>query len=429
MKFSNYNIVMDLEEDYSIIYNTYSKEYIVYNKSESSIIKELMDNLVKRSYNVKEINCLVKLLEKGIVLKKNINELEKLNFQYLKERFNSKTLRIKIQTNLDCNIKCDQCHFKGNTHISNDTLNNILKFINNNMGNYNKIQLVWCGGEPLLKANQILNVSKKIVDLCENNNIALESRIITNGYLFNEDIIKNLKSIKLKNVHINLPLGSRQDNEALYTKYMRSLYKAIISNIKKILDNSIDVKLTLNITRLNYDILLSCIKFIPLYYRKNIDIKINLMDCSKDIPSAYELHRYLIDQGFSFDMEKAYLNHCPASNNNFITINPDGKVVPCPVSSSLGYYYGHISDQGEFIISEEELYYRHKNMALNNKEKCINCAYLPLHSGNCAMAKENTLIKCPYNNHHFLNPKEKILLHYYNDLKHKENFKENILEL
>lgn len=429
MKFSNYNIVMDLEEDYSIIYNTYSKEYIVYNKSESSIIKELMDNLVKRSYNVKEINCLVKLLEKGIVLKKNINELEKLNFQYLKERFNSKTLKIKIQTNLDCNIKCDQCYFKGNTHISNETLNNILKFINNNIDNYAKIQLIWCGGEPLLKIKQILNFSKKIVDLCQNSNIEFESRIITNGYLLNEDTINSFKDIKLKNIHINLPLGSREENEALSVKYMKSLYKTILFNVKKLFNSSIGIKLTLNITKFNYETLLSCIGLIPLQYRKNIDIKINLIDSSKDIPSAYELYKYLIDQGFYFNMKKTYLNHCPASNSNFITINPEGKAVPCPISSSLGYYYGHINNQGEFIISEEELYYRHKNIALNHSERCVNCSYIPLHSGNCAMSKENPSISCPYNSYCFLNPKEKILLHYYNDLKHNENFKENILEL
>lgn len=429
MKFSSYNIIIDLGEDTSIIYNTYSKEYIIYTENEKRVVRELMENLSKKSYNIKEINCLVKLLEKGIIIKHTVNELEKLNFQYLKERFNSKTLKLKIQTNLDCNIECNQCHFRGNAHISNDTLNNILKYITANIKNYSNIQLIWCGGEPLLKTKQILNFSKKILALCQDNNISFESRIVTNGYLLDEAAINNFKTIKLKNIHINLPLGSRQDNEALSIKYMKSLYKTILFNIKKLFNSSMDIKLTLNITRFNYEILFSCISLIPLQYRKNIDIKINVIDSSKHIPSAYELYKHLIDQGFYFNMKKVYLNHCPASNSNFVTINPEGKVVPCPISSSLGYYYGYINEQGEFIISDEELYYRHKNLALNHGEKCVNCAYIPLHSGNCAMFKENLSPNCPYNSHCFLTPKEKILLHYYNDLKHNENFKENILVL
>lgn len=429
MKSSNYNIIIDLGEDSSIIYNTYSRKYIVYNKSEKPVVKELMENLSKKSYTTKEVNCLVKLLQKGIMIKDTINELEKLKFQYLRERFDSKTLRIKIQTNLDCNIRCDKCNFTGNLHISNETLNNILKFISRNISNHDKIQLIWCGGEPLLKTKQILNFSKNLVDLCQDNNITFESRIITNGYLLDEDAINNFKDIKLKNIHINLPIGSCDENEALSLKYMRSLYKTIFFNIKKLFDSSIGIKLTLNITNFNYETLLSCIRLIPLQYRKNIDIKINLIESSKDIPSAYELYKHLIDQGFYFNMKKAYLNHCPASNSNFITINPEGKAVPCPISSSLGYYYGHINHQGEFIISEEGLYYRHKNMELNHSEICANCAYIPLHSGNCAMSKEIPSKNCPYNSYCFLSPKEKILLHYYNDLKHDENFKENILDL
>ena len=108
----------------------------------------------------------------------------------------------------DCNLACKYCYMKCNVKNTNrkiqdiNTLKNILKVFSKN---YEKIGIVWHGGEPLLPG---LSYYKKVYEVekyfIEKTGVKIENSMQTNGILLTEEYLDLLLDKLKMNIGISL---------------------------------------------------------------------------------------------------------------------------------------------------------------------------------------------------------------------------------
>lgn len=302
-------------------------------------------------------------------------------------KFNSFT----ILPTTDCNARCFYCfELKNNRRtMSPETASDVAEYIIKNRLD-GKIFLRWFGGEPLYNMDAIDIITTKL----KAENIDFESHIITNGYLFSEDVIKKAKSLwNLKKVQITL-----DGTEKIYNKIKAYIYKdcdspfkKVITNIKMLLKASVDVKIRLNLDQHNADDLFALIDYLSDIFGKynNIKIRTNLLfeeSCAriKEANSQQlkrelactqvSLQQYAREKGMlgsSTQVASGHLGHCMADYNYSTTILPYGE---------LGKCQSYLDDHFWGSIYSDEINYNEINWFKTVKTiapTCDSCKFRP----------------------------------------------------
>lgn len=293
--------------------------------------------LISKWFLVPEANDdlnLVKQLENAVCLTNKI---------YSTNKYNTFT----ILPTTDCNARCFYCFEQGTKkkHMSKDTAYGVAKFIINNKTD-GKIYLRWFGGEPLYNSEAIDIICEQ---LC-NSNIDFESHIITNGYLFdNEMIDKSLSLWKLKKVQITLDGTEEKYNRIKNYIYCdENAYLKVIDNIENLLSKNVFLKLRLNMDRHNEDDLYVLVNELLQRFEKYSNLIIaprllidescarikskNEIEREELVTKLSELESFIEAKGkrkISTKMYKNSTGHCMADSDLAILITPDGKLGKC----------------------------------------------------------------------------------------------------
>ena len=150
MKFSKYNVFVDLNKENYLLVNTFTGS--IFNVDKETKTKITKNQINK--FNQDEIND---YLIHGIIIEDNIDELKFLSYVYNKSKFTSKVLSLTLLLTMDCNFRCTYC-FQGINKENASSLNElnrdkIYKFITNSFTenrNLEILSLMLFGGEPLL---------------------------------------------------------------------------------------------------------------------------------------------------------------------------------------------------------------------------------------------------------------------------------------
>lgn len=229
------------------------------------------------------------------ILEEFLNNLDSYNIisyknESKKNRCN-KVLHCWLHITNNCNLNCRYCYInKNNIDMDFDMAKEIIDklIVSLKEKNFNKIVLSFSGGEPLLRVDLI----EKIIDYCNSfHNISFSYRILTNGILIGDRVIKLIKE---NNVDVRISLDGIKEyndkNRCYYDK--RGSYYDVVNGI--------------------------------LYLKKNdIEPTINVVVTKENIDGLFELTKRLIDFNlpFRFSLEK--------SNNNIMPsiINVQSKII------------------------------------------------------------------------------------------------------
>jgi uncharacterized protein len=101
----------------------------------------------------------------------------------------SEHMKYTLAITLECNLACDYCYIqKNNSKMALSTAKNAIDFIFENCGKYNKMDINFFGGEPLLEFDLI----KKITDMIQARSSFDRDRVaisvVTNGTIFSKDV-------------------------------------------------------------------------------------------------------------------------------------------------------------------------------------------------------------------------------------------------
>jgi len=140
---------------------------------------------------------------------------------------------ITLEVTRKCNFKCDYCFVnQSNSELTYDVGKKTIDFFFKN-ANEGNINLIFFGGEPLLKfklIKQIISYSKKKLRSIKNS---MNFIIVTNGSLFTKDIIKYCKN---ENVKFLLSLDGDKKSQNISRRFHdgRESFGIIMQHIPKL---------------------------------------------------------------------------------------------------------------------------------------------------------------------------------------------------
>ncbi len=382
-----------------LLFNTLTKELV------------LLDDIEAKAYNSLEFantnsELFDFLVEHHFLVPTDIDEtaLYKQILQ-IRRRFydishNNKIVQYKIFTTTACNARCFYCFEEGMPTITMDmqTAENVVRYILKTC-NKNSFVLYWFGGEPLCNTKVIDYICNRLIE----SGKEFRSKIITNGYLFDENTIRTAKNVwKLRFAQVTLDGTESEHNKRKnYVGNVSNPFQKTILNIKRLLDNDITVVCRLNFDERNLQSIYSLIDFLTdefygyekfrVYPAILSDNWLNHSECrtletSNILRTEYRklvelLREKNLSSGkrLSKDLKPYY---CMASNPAAVTIGANGDLYTCQ-SSNPDFCYGNIVD-GDLDIKLRDSWIK----CVDTFDKCKDCPYLP----ECS-----TLDKCPSN--------------------------------
>lgn len=257
----------------------------------------------------------------------------------------SKVNRYTILTTLACNARCNYCYelgIKSKHSMTSNTAIQIAEYITNNSNVNQPILLNWFGGEPL--------VNIKVIDLITNHianrGFNFTSEFTSNGYLFDERLIKKAKT-KWHMTGIQITLDGTEETYNKIKNYVNpkgSPYIKVLENIQMLLNNGISVSIRLNVGEENGDNLLELIDELNLVFgaKSGLQVYCRALFDDDNIKTKdqnekiYGYVRAIEDRllAYNFRVGKycsdyMMTSQCMADDGHSILIDPIGRIGTC----------------------------------------------------------------------------------------------------
>lgn len=358
------------------------------------------------------------LLEKAILVPEQIDEFGTFRFFSMAEQYNPTPSKIAytIAVTESCNYRCKYCFESTTMHgreMEDGTKSAIISYLKQAVetsDGLKELRITWFGGEPLLRAKTIEDISIPIIECCENNNVEYSASVITNGSLVNESILDLFNRIKVSFVQITLD-GDLTDS-CSYKGCSASSFEASISAILSIAKTT-RIHVRLNTDGENIQSIIRIVKRIHDDAKcQNVEHNIRFYLACIDTPdenmmpqwfvSAHKTFlEFLSSEGMQEDillaLPKARYTSCGAVTNAFSFIGTDGRIVKCE------HFLGR--DDKTVGTVFDGLWHNSKEAEFRDvdvREDCVACSYYPIcrqgclakrleehRSMNCDLFKEN----------------------------------------
>lgn len=405
MKQSKFIVSQEGKEPGTIlIYSTFSTSLV---EIEEGIYKKIFEESNYESYP-DEAGL---LHEMGFLIDDNYDELaylESLRCRTLESNKTSPTYYIICPTT-GCNARCYYCFEKGvqQQRMSRETAEAVADYI---IANHDEEHLViqWFGGEPLLEPETI----SLIVDKLHQNGVCFDSKIITNGSLLSEEVVKRAKTewnVKIIQVTIDA-LSGEYNRIKDYIGLKQDPFELVMSNIQRCLDFGINIRIRINFNPLENEKAIETVNYIKERFGADENFFVYLAPIdSDDIPSITEEFEsekkhpliQLLDAEKDFCsfgnydsrtetaseyeavLKKYYLTPIPTSCyggcKSSLTIDSSGNIFDCHrLLGHKNYASGNVFEGR--TDSETARYFADPYL---RNEECSACNLLPLCQGGC----------------------------------------------
>lgn len=388
------------DNDQLVIYNSY-----VGIKSIHIISPEKADK-IQNILTSKEVFCnndtdIKKLISWGYVVPTSVDE--ELRRDALMENICSNNhLHLLVYVTNDCNFRCKYCALDfEKKSITDSTKQGIIEFVRKNIHRYSSVSIDWFGGEPLMEVDNIVYISKKIMDICKKANKPYSGLITSNGYLLSPIVITKLIECNVLNYTITIDgIKETHDNQRVLIDGSGSFDK-IVNNLKWI-KNNIKTK-TLNIiirTNVTKEILANVSEYYEFYNNtfgddsrfslfvrpasdwggeRVKDFYGSLID-EKDLNIMYKsifnnTHGILFERNIG-DIDVSS-STCSAAFKNKFTIGISGKIYKCDDANDE-LCVGYLTEDGKMLLDNDKVLFWERGYRKNRPE-CAKCFY----SGSC----------------------------------------------
>ncbi len=228
-KWSQYNLATEYD-NYVILTNlVYFNSFRV--KKESNIYSGFLSNSVDSlSRSDKEY-----LYNNYFLTDSNVDE--KVLCDYLRARsvYSESVLYLTILPTDVCNFRCVYCYESAtNTYLSDENEKAIISFIRRNIKQYKYVKVSWFGGEPLVRKEQVLRMSKEINEICRKNGVLFSGQMTTNAYELDIDTFNTLTRNRILAYQICIDGNKESHNRQRPHAVNDDSYQRIMENIRNI---------------------------------------------------------------------------------------------------------------------------------------------------------------------------------------------------
>ncbi|QFJ54873.1 radical SAM/SPASM domain-containing protein [Pseudobutyrivibrio xylanivorans] len=383
MKLSNYVIDQEVCDGNRILYNVASRRYYAYSKEEQDYIKELLKNINKENYTLKEAETIKSMYSKGIIIDDNIDELDVLEYEEKKCTCRDSILRLTVYLTNACNFRCTYCQQEHiNKNIDDQTVNSVILYLIRESKKRRNININWFGGEPLLQYETIIKILKKVLPVAQENGCVIISSVVTNGYLLDEAKARELYELGVKTMQITVDGNKASHDSRRVLVNGQGTYDRVLSGVESASRNGIKVILRMNINKDNLNNQTQILEDIDPPLRKNIHISIANIFQENEKVSSFEIKMYAYSLGYKNCERYNNFYGCQSCGHNAVAINTDGKILFC-TNCEGDDEVGYLKDDGRLIYKNRQLYEQRLDKSLIKNVECRKCKELPLCLGGC----------------------------------------------
>ena len=287
-----------------------------------------------------------------------------------------------ILTTTGCNARCFYCYEKGTKPVTmtTETASKVARYIREHRGE-EKVKISWFGGEPLVNVKVIDQIC---TDLKEHE-VPFRSSMISNGYLFDADMVHRAKELwQLKKVQITLDGTEQTYNQVKAYVYQNvNAFERVLRNIELLTAEEIKVSIRLNVDHHNIDEMAQLVTLLHQRFGANKHLSIYSHELfgersPEDSALLYEqrmqLEQQIVKWGYGRKrrlQKDIKLNQCMADNNQSVIISPAGHLGKCEhyIDSE---FFGHVDTE-----ERDEAILRKFKERPADIEACATCPYYP----------------------------------------------------
>lgn len=404
MIWSRYNeFVQGLDEAHAL-FNCRTRMWII-------LVPELYTFLKKNVENLCEIERIHPTLYKTLVDNKFIvKSLESEVSECIEEcesKLNSsKILKLTINPTLDCNLRCWYCyeqHLHGSC-MTSTTIEAIYKYINRCLlnGTYERLQLAFFGGEPLMKFDKVVNpILLKVKEICKKYNVEFAVSFTTNGVFLTKRVRSAIQSVTT-NVAVQIPFDGDADLHDCVKKFPngQGSYQIVKRNAREAATEGFRVTIRCNATKSNIRSFQNVVKdFEDLLTLPNLRFSFHKVwqeaDDDEFKSGIVDLKSGISHQSFASNIYSYFgdsVNPCYGDYANNYVFNYNGDVFKCTARDfNAKNRIGFLSEDGEINFNESALT-RTRRSLTTECPTCRRLPFCPICSQSRAESKDG---KCP----------------------------------
>lgn len=348
-----YYVVEHPVEEGLLLYHTMTKALVLLTPEEAETYKRnptALPQLIEQWF-------LVPLSHDDRLLSRQIRDVARM----LEKRSDAIT-SYTILTTTDCNARCFYCFEKGRSKIpmSRETALKTADYIISH-GQGKKVSLHWFGGEPLYNKPAITLICQRLHE----SGIEFSSTMTSNGYLFDDAIIKEAQEEWLLNkVQITLDGTEKIYNRSKAYIYQHvNAYQRVIENIHRLQDADIRVSIRLNVDMHNADNLAELADELQREFPNPKGISVYTHALFEETKGSKAMHddqkrKYVFDKMMEIESRlkdfgffhprslnhQVKINRCMADNDKSVVILPDGHIGKCEQYSD-SHFVGHVGSK------------------------------------------------------------------------------------
>lgn len=390
--FSYYNFIHEFSNGKALIWNTFTGSIFLIEPKEFQELKEQQGPWFEENKKY--------FIDSGALVSSD-EQSAQVQFIYEKRKNaleGKEDINFTVLPTTACNARCKYCFEKDSKieTMSKECVDKVVDFITNAAKPYERINITWFGGEPLL--------FKNIISLCmcqlkiKNRDKAIKCEVVTNGILFDsQTAYQAAKDWLVSSVQVTLD-GTKENYERI-KDYIDTVdaFDVVMRNIHNLINNNINVSLRLNVDKNNCNDILQLIDEIYRKFKNEVAIYpypiFETKGNSKDLIENGELAYYI---GTVYEKLKnlGYREkvcefkdfipwYCSSTLPQNFVIMPDGKLLKCQSEVGQELFVGDIEHGVTNFTRNAEF------AKIELDDKCVQCCYLPICQGGCQAS-----IKC-----------------------------------
>lgn len=370
-----------------LLHNTVTGHMVVLDEDEAKMIEKLPSDYMPCMRSLIADHFLVPL---DFDERRHVINLRSILMKMQDDRVSDDIIGYTILPTTGCNARCYYCFEHGAKvmTMNKETADEVVQFITNHCGKSKCVSIMWFGGEPTIATDRIDQISEGL----QKNGIGYSAIMMTNGYLFDEDMVKKAKNLwHIKRIQICVDdLGEEYNRIKSYISPKDDPYERVMRNIGLMLDEGLGVILRMNYDLNNYQKFETLLQEADRRYSNHEGLKVIAHPVlgAHENPDGVILHgsdEWFIDTFAKLNlksMEKGIYRSkiplpclifsvCAAYNKNALAITPDGRFVKCSEQFGDDQTIGNLKDG----ITNQALVNAWREIADYNS--CAKCVFYP----------------------------------------------------
>lgn len=440
MKWSRYSRLFESERNGWLLYNSASNSFMQVDASMAEMIEEIKRD--PDGFDFSDKPQLYILFRNGGYLVEDGRDDDLYNILKMRRttaNYGGRVLLLTIAVTRACNFDCSYC-YEGNrtgSPMTQEVEEKVIKFIEAHRY-IDQIAITWYGGEPLLAIDRIRSFDRKLKEM----NKKYSASIVTNGYLMNEDIIREFNDLNINFIQITLDGSKETHDSRRFLKNKGKTFDVIVSNLDRLMTSDYKgrVNIRVNVDSRNEEEFFDVYRFIkerfPEDYGKRISVYPGFVkgDDHPDVSCFFDGNakaEFVAKMKKEHDISALSLfPHkppvgCTLTKRNAYVVGPDGELYKC---------WDDVGDESQVVGRVDE--FTNWNMPLIaegmvacsylESQECRECFYFPVCDGGCHKARLKNLHDgkgrdcCSYFKNHL---EELLELHYEQKMREQSETK------